>query len=91
MTKQPDQLGRWVERPPLRSVQLENFKSVFSADVDLGMLTVLVGKNSAGKSTLLDAILMRSQADIGYLDPGIPLNGHLLNLGTFDEIGRAHV
>ena len=86
MTKQPDQLGRWVERPPLRSVQLENFKSVFSADVDLGMLTVLVGKNSAGKSTLLDAILMRSQADIGYLDPGIPLNGHLLNLGTFDDV-----
>ena len=90
MTKQPDQLGRWVERPPLRSVQLENFKSVFSADVDLGMLTVLVGKNSAGKSTLLDAILMRSQAGIDMRNPGVPLSGHLLNLGTFDDVLNAN-
>jgi len=90
MTKQPDQLGRWVEHPPLRSVQLENFKSVFSQDVDLGMLTVLVGKNSAGKSTLLDAILMRSQAGTDFREPGIPLNGHLLNLGTFDDVLNAN-
>ena len=90
MTKQPDQLGRWVERPPLRSVQLEKFKSVFSADVDLGMLTVLVGKNSAGKSTLLDAILMRSQAGIDMRNPGVPLSGHLLNLGTFDDVLNAN-
>jgi len=68
---------------------LENFKSVFSADVDLGMLTVLVGKNSAGKSTLLDAIMMRSQAGTDFRDPGIPLNGHLLNLGTFDDVLHA--
>ena len=90
MTKQSDQLGRWVERPPLRSVQLENFKSVFSEDVDLGMLTVLVGKNSAGKSTLLDAILMRSQAGIDMRNPGVPLSGHLLNLGTFDDVLNAN-
>jgi len=86
MSKQQGQPWRWADHPPLRSIQLENFKSVLDQDVGLGMLTVLVGKNSAGKSTMLDSILMRSQAGIDFAGHDVPLNGELINLGSFDDV-----
>ena len=46
----------------LTGIELWNFKSVQMARVGLRPLTVLVGKNSSGKSSLIESILMRSQA-----------------------------
>lgn len=46
----------------LRRVELEDFKSVGYASVDLRPLTVVVGANSSGKSTLLQSILAVTQA-----------------------------
>ena len=37
-------------------VQVETFRSITSADVALGPLTVLVGRNGAGKSTFVDVL-----------------------------------
>jgi predicted ATPase len=71
-------------------VRLSNFKSIESYEVQLSPLTVVIGANSSGKSSLLQALLLlvqhvtRSQID----DLQISLNQHLVRLGTFDQIKR---
>ena len=71
---------------PLRKIFLRNFKSVKDAEVTISPLTVVVGANSSGKSTLLQSILSISQA-IGKDLNGLayPLNGEKILLGTFAE------
>ena len=70
----------------LRQIGLRNFKSVAEADVDLGPLTVVVGANSSGKSTLLQAILALAQAfRSNTAENELPLNGDLVQLGTFSD------
>lgn len=72
-------------RISLRRWRLQNFKSVRNAEVELRPLTVIVGANSAGKSTLLQSIRVASQAtgSTGYL---YPLNGRGVRLGTVAEV-----
>jgi predicted ATPase len=69
----------------LRRWRLKNFKSVRDAEVEIRPLTVIVGANSAGKSTLLQSIRAASQATgtTGYL---YPLNGRGVRLGTVAEV-----
>lgn len=69
----------------LRRWRLQNFKSVRNAEVEFRPLTVVVGANSAGKSTLLQSIRAASQAtgSTGYL---YPLNGRGVRLGTVAEV-----
>lgn len=70
----------------LRRVELVDFKSVAHADVSLAPLTVVVGANSSGKSTLLQSILAVTQAvrsDVSTAE--FPLNGEFVRLGTFEE------
>ena len=70
----------------LRQIGLRDFKSVAEADVELGPLTVVVGANSSGKSTLLQAILALAQAFRSHTaNAELPLNGDFVNLGTFDD------
>ena len=70
----------------LRRIELQDFKSVAQAAVDLRPLTVVVGANSSGKSTLLQSILAVTQA-VRSRTAGaeFPLNGEFVRLGTFDE------
>ena len=69
-------------RPVLSQIRLKNFKSVKEAKVDLKMLTVVVGKNSSGKSTLLQSILVLSQAvSKRGRTRDFPLNGEFVKLG----------
>ena len=78
---------------PIRRVSLENFKSVRHQQIDLRPLTVVVGRNSAGKSTLIQSILAASQARKSDHTQGlISLNGPLTKLGTYEELinFRAH-
>lgn len=77
----------WRDRvPSLRSWTLRNFKSVVKADLALAPLTLVVGANSAGKSSLLQSILLMTQASDGGTTPGgFPLNGPLVGLGKFTE------
>ena len=73
--------------PSLRSWKLRNFKSVVKADLELAPLTLVVGANSAGKSSLLQSILLMAQAS-AETTPGpgsFPLNGPLVGLGAFIE------
>ncbi|MDE0668906.1 MAG: AAA family ATPase, partial [bacterium] len=70
----------------LRRIELQDFKSVAQAAVDFRPLTVVVGANSSGKSTLLQSILAVTQA-VRSRTAGaeFPLNGEFVRLGTFDE------
>jgi len=70
----------------LRRIELRDFKSVAHASVDLRPLTVVVGANSSGKSTLLQSILAVTQAvRSGTPSAEFPLNGEFVRLGTFEE------
>ena len=42
--------------PFLRQVKIRNFKSIESCRIELGPLTLLVGRNGSGKSNFLDAL-----------------------------------
>ena len=70
----------------LRQIELRDFKSVARTSVDLRPLTVVVGANSSGKSTLLQSILAVTQAvRSGNASAEFPLNGEFVRLGTFEE------
>lgn len=83
-----------VPRKPafLDSWRMENFKSIQSAEVSFKPLTVLVGPNSAGKSSLLQSILLfaqNAQRNGRVIDTQargqIILNGDLVSLGSIKE------
>ena len=71
----------------LRCIDLINFKSISPAQVALAPLSVIVGINSSGKSTLLQPILAICQA-IKSREPAQKalLNGDLVQLGTFFDV-----
>ncbi|MCY4176328.1 MAG: AAA family ATPase [Acidimicrobiaceae bacterium] len=72
---------------PLRSIEVTNFKSIAHGKVDFRPLTVLVGQNSAGKSSLLQTLRFLSQtAATSKSGIEVPLNGTKLRLGTFDDV-----
>jgi hypothetical protein len=76
----------------LESWRMENFKSIKSAEVTFKPLTVLVGPNSAGKSSLLQSILLfaqNAQRNGRVIDTQargqVILNGDLVSLGSIKE------
>jgi predicted ATPase len=73
--------------PSISKLRIENFKSIESAKLDFSPLTVLVGANSAGKSSVLQAIFLLSQIVRGHSQSGlVNLNGAELQLGVFGDI-----
>jgi predicted ATPase len=72
---------------PLREWSLARFKSVDKCRIHLAPLTLVVGENSSGKSTLLQSILLASQAaqhDRG--EETFSLNGPLVSLGAYEDV-----
>jgi len=70
----------------LERISVKGFKSIREADVELKPLTVLLGSNSAGKSSLIQALLLLCS---NYKSDGrmqINLNNGIVNLGSSDEI-----
>ncbi len=80
----PNGSSSWHSGTSLREWRLHNFKSVRDATVPLLPLTVIVGENSAGKSTLLQSIRMAAQAAQAR-GSVFPLNGEQMRLGTYSE------
>jgi len=71
----------------LRKVDISNFKSIAQADLALRQLTVLVGENSAGKSSLIQTIFLLAQISRETSRPGlVSLNGTELSLGNFGDV-----
>ncbi len=77
----------------LTSLELENFKGIATRQrVDFAPLTLLFGANSAGKSTILQALLYlhelleRGSADVDRTE----LGGNVLELGGFARLVHRH-
>jgi hypothetical protein len=77
----------------IRALELENFKG-FSARqrIEFAPITLLFGANSAGKSTVFQAVLYlheileRGTADVGRTE----LGGHIVQLGGFERLVHGH-
>jgi len=77
----------------LKRMKIRNFKAWPEVDLELGKVTGLFGANSAGKSSLLQLLLLLKQTknatDRGLvLDFGSPTD--LVNLGTFADVVHRH-
>lgn len=77
----------------LTALELENFKGIATRQrIEFGGLTLLFGANSAGKSTILQAVLYlhelleRGGADIDRTE----LGGNVLELGGFARLVHRH-
>src|SRR5260370_5350352 len=72
---------------PIQRWRIRNFKSISKADVNLAPLTLVMGSNSSGKSSLIQSILLLVQAAQGrQLADSVPLNGPIVSLGRFDDV-----
>lgn len=67
----------------INSLSVTGLKSIDSLKINFNKINILVGTNSSGKSSLIQAILLASQ----NLDEiNCPLNGNLISLGDFREV-----
>lgn len=67
----------------LQQLTLENFKGLKSAKVDFGRITVLIGPNGTGKSSISQALMLLRQSRGAV---ALRTDGPLINLGTFDDV-----
>ncbi len=75
---------------PIRRWRIANLKSIERADLELAPLTVIVGANSSGKSTVLQSMLLAVQAAQARTAGGVfPLNGPLAQLGEYADVHSA--
>jgi predicted ATPase len=87
-------LAYWVKSLALpgakmiKSLALQRFKSVRDrTELPMGPLTIFAGVNNSGKSTIIQSILLTVQTlQMPVQERPITLNGHILRLGTFDDI-----
>jgi predicted ATPase len=76
----------------ITELTLVNFKAFRRLSLQLGPLTLLTGLNSAGKSSVLQALaVLRQSQDAGTLgssagQSGLLLNGELVQLGTAQDV-----
>jgi predicted ATPase len=73
----------------LDQLTITNFKAFANADVRLSSFTLLSGRNSTGKSTVLQALaLLRQSQDLltDDNDGGFLLNGDLVELGAGQDV-----
>lgn len=61
--------------PFLRRLRLKNFRSIAACDVELGHFTILVGRNGAGKSNVLDSLRFVAESLQTSLDHAIKARG----------------
>lgn len=72
----------------LHAWSLTNFKSVTEqTDLELGKLTIFTGANSAGKSTIIQSILLTAQSlQSSVTNRPVIMNGHMARLGSFRDV-----
>jgi predicted ATPase len=75
------------DAPELKRLTLENFKAFKKCELTLAPLTILIGENSSGKSSLLQALLLLKQTLESPGGSGIlNLNDHYVQFHTFREM-----
>src|SRR5439155_6798793 len=72
----------------LKSWSIQNFKPILnSGELKLAPVTVLAGRNSSGKSSLIQSILMIAQTlSSRVLDRPLVSHGSFAHLGTFEDV-----
>ncbi len=72
----------------LKGIELENFKSYANKQyIQFSDLSVLLGANSSGKSTALQALLMLKQTmECNSPDEELLLSGKYVALGDYDDV-----
>jgi predicted ATPase len=84
-------LARAIGQIPLGAWRVQNFKSIREADLAFAPITVLVGANSSGKTSLIQSLLLVVQAaQGGNQGSAFPLNGPMASVGGFDEVRFTH-
>lgn len=79
----------------IRSIKIENYKSIRKMDLSLGRLNIFIGENGAGKSNILEAIALASAAESRKLDNefltsrGIRVTDPKLMRSAFDKKSSA--
>ena len=86
-----DNMRSDINQASITEWNVRNFKSIKSAKIELAPLSILIGKNSSGKSSLIQTVLLMAQNSQSTADPNgtlhrIDLNGLLVNLGTYQEV-----
>lgn len=76
----------------LTAIELENFKGIGPRQrIELKPITLLFGPNSAGKSTILQALhYVREILERKNVDPDTTIAGGLLDLGGFKSVVHKH-
>ena len=77
----------------LKGLVLENFKAIGERQVvPLAPITLIFGPNSAGKSSLIQSLLLLKQTLIEGLDQESPLlmQGRLVDVGSFGQMVFRH-
>lgn len=76
----------------LTRIEIENFKGISSRQrIGLRPITLLFGPNSAGKSTILQALhYLREILERGNVDPDRTIAGGLIDLGGFATLVHNH-
>lgn len=74
----------------LKTVGFNNYKSYDNGEIEFKPITILLGANSSGKSSILQLLLMIEQTlnlDGGY-ESALKLNGKYIGLGEVENIFR---
>jgi len=76
----------------LTRIEIENFKGIGARQsIELKPITLLFGPNSAGKSTILQALhYLREILERGNVDPDRTIAGGLIDLGGFATLVHDH-
>lgn len=71
----------------LKNIQLTNFKCFQSQAVEFKPMTLLTGVNSAGKSTVIQSLLLLQQTFADHwAQPEVQLAGEFVNLGLPEDV-----
>ncbi len=75
----------------LKEIRLKNFKCFREETTfPLSTINLLTGINGRGKSTLLQSmLLMKQSVEHNEYTNKLILNGNCVNLGTYEDIGKA--
>ena len=76
----------------LTRIEVQNFKGIGNRQqIQLRPITLLFGPNSAGKSTILQALLyLREILERGNIDPDVTITGGFIDLGGFATLVHNH-
>ena len=70
----------------IKNLNIKNFKSHFSTDLELSKLNILTGLNGMGKSSVIQALLLLRQTfQKNMLDKGLELNSELCTIGVAED------